>query len=363
LKNFKNFLNRRLFLKSSLQVLLSQILTFSFLKSARAGGFLPFAFLKQSAPMANGSRGIFAGGDTASGNLSAIEYITFTTPGNPLSYGSLSVNRGGNLSGTSNASNGRGVFAGGYTTAGTNLIEYISLLILGNASNFGTLTSAKCYVASHSNGTSNRGVIGGGTPTGMTAADVNTIDYITISVAGNATSFGTLDTPRDGQAGFSNGINNRGIFAGGTAAGSYPGGKAILYTTITTPSNSTSFGTSTTIHAYCGGLSNDINQRGVIAGGGTAWNTTAVTNSIEYITISTTGNATSFGTIATAKNVFSGTSNRTGNIGIFAGGMTSATFVATSTVSNIESITISTTGNASNFGQLTTAKFAFGATS
>jgi hypothetical protein len=69
------------------------------------------------------------------------------------------------------------------------------------------------------------------------------------------------------------------------------------------------------------------------------------TNVIAYITIDTTGNATDFGDLLAANSSVSGVSNNTR--GLYFGGYTTAS-------SNvIQYVTIATTGNATDFGDLT----------
>jgi hypothetical protein len=79
------------------------------------------------------------------------------------------------------------------------------------------------------------------------------------------------------------------------------------------------------------------------------------TNVIQYITTATTGNATDFGDLSAAKQSMAATSNSTR--GVFAGGYT------TSRQNVIEYVTIATTGNTTDFGDLTEAKMSFSATS
>ena len=81
-----------------------------------------------------------------------------------------------------------GLFAGGYTVARVNTIQYITITSTGNAIDFGDLTRA--VQSSASCASSTRGVWGGGTPDGSTA--VNIIDYVTINTLGNAIDFGDL---------------------------------------------------------------------------------------------------------------------------------------------------------------------------
>jgi len=91
-------------------------------------------------------------------------------------------------------------------------------------------------------------------------------------------------------------------------------------------------------------------DRGVFAGGWTAAETTV--NNIEYITISSTGNSTDFGDLLTALRLLSMTAANGGSgRGLFAGGGTDgSTYVNT-----IQYITIGTPSNATDFGDLTTA--------
>ena len=68
----------------------------------------------------------------------------------------------------------------------------------------------------------------------------------------------------------------------------------------------------------------------------------ATYNNIDYVTIASTGNATDFGDLGTARYSAAGASSPT--TGIFAGGYSS--------LSSIESITIASTGNAAAYGNL-----------
>ena len=88
--------------------------------------------------------------------------------------------------------------------------------------------------------------------------------------------------------------------------------------------------------------------RGLFGGGGTGSNT----NAIEYITFSSTGNASSFGQLTVARqNLAAGASSTRG---VFAGGDQGGN-------SNvIDYVTFATTGNATDFGDLTQARFGLG---
>ena len=93
----------------------------------------------------------------------------------------------------------RGVFAGGYAASDrTNSIDYIDISSTGNASDFGDLSVTRNSLGACSNGTTDRGIFGGGT----TGSNSNVIDYITISTTGDATDFGdlTFSNASDGKA-------------------------------------------------------------------------------------------------------------------------------------------------------------------
>jgi hypothetical protein len=128
------------------------------------------------------------------------------------------------------------------------------------------------------------------------------MEYITIATLGNATIFGDLNTRRGYFGGCSDG--SRGIFAGGQS----PFVNTIEYITIATPSNSIDFGDLTQARSYLVGCSDG--SRGIMSGGFTFSTPPATTdvNTIDYITIATTGNATDFGDLTEARDTFGATS-------------------------------------------------------
>ena len=95
----------------------------------------------------------------------------------------------------------------------------------------------------------------------------------------------------------------------------------------------------TTAHgAGAGGASSST--RGLIAGGVSP----SKLNTISFITIQTTGNSTDFGDLTSAKGYPSGMSNSTR--GVFAGGY------QPTQINAIDFVNIATTGNANDFGDL-----------
>ena len=129
-----------------------------------------------------------------------------------------------------------------------------------------------------------RGIYAGG----ATPTIVNTIDYITIASAGNATDFGDV-TSEDTRNPMGASSSTRGVIAGGQTNAPSNGTDAIDFLTIATTGNTTDFGNLTDGRRRGSGLSNSI--RGVFTGGYDPSNK----NTIDYITIATTGNAQDFG--------------------------------------------------------------------
>ena len=288
-------------------------------------------------------RGVFAGGSTYS---NVIDYITISAPGNTTDFGDLSSARYG-VGATSNGANDRGVFAAGFDSiSGVNIIEYITITSTGNTTNFGDLTTARFQGDAVSNGTSERGIFCGGYQTS------NVIDYITISTPGDATDFGDLTVGRWGFAGASNGVNNRGVFAGGDILQTPAGHQNVIdYITITSTANATDFGDLTMSRYSIAATSNGINDRGVFGGGYQS----AASNVIDYITISSTGDATDFGDLTVIRSGASATSNTTGDRGVFAPGSGAG--------NAMDYITISSIGNATDFGDMVVERYLVGATS
>ena len=89
--------------------------------------------------------------------------------------------------------------------------------------------------------------------------------------------------------------------------------------------------------------SNGASDKGVFGGGS---NNTTYYNTLDHITISTNGNAQDFGDLSVGKSSLGATSNGTNNRGVFGGGYQPGN------TSVIEYIAINSNGNAQNFGNL-----------
>ena len=119
----------------------------------------------------------------------------------------------------------------------------------------------------------------------------------------------------------------------------------IQYITISTLGDASDFGDMTRTENNVSGAGSAT--RLVLAGG---YDNSTRTNTMDYITISPWANAFDFGDLTTGRS--SGFSASDGTRGIYAGGIT-GTNPDTTETKTIEYITISAKGNSTNFGDLT----------
>ena len=132
---------------------------------------------------------------------------------------------------------------------------------------------------------------------GSTFQRTNDLHYVTIATTGNSQDFGDLTTNKFRTASMQD--ETRGIFAGGFTGDAdhilnYT--NTIDYITIATPGNASDFGDLTKTMSGMAGMSNYY--RGVMAGGVRAYNSQGYITThdeIQYITIQTLGNAADFG--------------------------------------------------------------------
>ena len=284
-----------------------------------------------------GGRGLCFGGYQSSAPTykNIIDYWTIATLGNAIDFGDLTSPK---IEVSACSGGTRGVLTGGYKSSPsgtTNEIEYITIATPGNGTDFGDLTtSAGSGNSSLSNG--GRGIRGGGYAS-SSPGNTNTLDYFTIATPGNAIDFGDMTTIKEGAGPMSG--TTRGVWGGGKSTTEI---NIIEYVTIATPGNGTDFGDLTETRRNVSAAANET--RGVCAGG------YPYTVTMDYITIATTGNAIDFGDILASRgSMNSGNVNSTTR-GCFAGGHPSE-------VNIIQYITIASTGNAIDFGDLTVGRY------
>ena len=287
-----------------------------------------------------GARGVFFGGRNPT-LQSTIDYITISSTGNAISFGTLTAATDYPASCSSNV---RGICAGGRTPGDVNTIEFVTISSTGNAQDFGDLTQARRELGGLSSQT--RGVFGGGTGGGF-----NTIDYITIASQGvNAQDFGDLVQAQGTSTAFAS--PTRGIFAGGEGPTPLSTQLNIIqFITIATIGNAQDFGDLTAATWGVSGCSNST--RGLIGN-----ISSPARNQIDYITIATTGNAVNFGDLSYTPSQ-SAASTSSSTRGIWGGGEVPGP----TGVNSICYVSILTQGDAVDFGDLTVQRGRFGACS
>ena len=251
------------------------------------GNSLKFGSLQSGAIFGNqmcasSTRGISGGGAQPT-IRNFLDFITIATESNSTDFGDLQSSKR-DIGALSNQT--RGIWTGGNPGSSPNTtdqIDFVTIATTGDASDFGNLTASMKEVQSTSSPT--RGIMGGGN---TVPATINTIQFITIASTGNASDFGDLTRTASSLGAVSSGT--RGVFANG-------GSNTIDFITIASAGNASDFGDSTLLRAQCTAtMSNSI--RGVFAGGYQPSPNSTDTNTVDFITIATTGNASDFGDIS-----------------------------------------------------------------
>ena len=296
-------------------------------------------------------RGVCHSAQPSPGTLT-LEKIEIATTGNATDFGDTTVSRA-NAAGCASAT--RGIFSGGQPGASpyyVTTIDYVTISSAGGASTFGDLTTqsdstidARRGAACGSND-STRGLIAGGNTPGDGGAR-NSIDFITMASTGDSSDFGELTQERFdfGNSGCANGT--RAVWAGGysqtTPAATFF--STIDYVNVQSKGDAIHFGELSATRGRTGETSNTTRALVGVGGGP---NGSAKQNQIEYITMSTLGNAQDFGDLVDSMMQPSGGASSTR--GVFCGGSGTP-----SSTSIIQYVTIATTGNATHFGDLLAA--------
>ena len=238
---------------------------------------------------------------------------------------------------------GRGIAAGGDTSpAKLSSMEFIEIATTGNSTDFGDLSEAKMNLTGASSST--RGVIMGGVTGTSPNFAVKSIEYTIISSSGGSNDFGDLI---GGQAKDGAGVTSeiRGFICGATQQSTYGNyNNTIEFVTIATTGDSSEFADlahpGKQLNGGCESLT-----RGIILGGYTGTNPSdsTTTNNIQFFTFATQGDTIRFGELTNfARNVI-GVSDQTR--GVRMGGSTPSGFTNV-----IDFITMASEGNATDFG-------------
>ena len=183
-----------------------------------------------------------------------------------------------------------------------------------------------------------RAIRAGGQVGGAPYPRTDTMDFVTISTAGDATDFGNLSQNKFGPAGA--GSKTRAVFmAGGTPIRL----SEIDFVTFSSTGNAADFGDMTVARAAGGAAGHSSETRALLAGGSTP--STDANDTIDFITIASTGNGLDFGnlTLSVSGVLAGGSATR----GMFAAGSYLPSYAYRET---IDVVTIASTGNAVDFG-------------
>ena len=292
-----------------------------------------------------GPRGLFFGGAIAphsAANIKTdIDFINIASTGNSHDFGNLNV--ASSSSGTI-ASSTRGISYGGYgPSSPTRLadVDFVTISTRGIVTDWGVNSPlSRAEMGAVNNET--RGLFCGGSPNPSPGTSTE-IQMVTIASAGTA----IIDTDNlsrgwDGVSSVNSPV--RGVMAGGRS----PAISSLIdFVSIPSLGDSQNFGDlsgRTLAFANYGAVCSPI--RGLFMGG---YN--PVTNSIQYVTISTTGNGAEFGDLSVGRDQSGGCSSPTR--GVCAGGRTSPS--PQTHTDTIDYVQIQTLGNAVDFGNLGSA--------
>ena len=293
-----------------------------------------------------GTRGVVAGGTiTAHGDLDVIQYKTVGATANTVDFGDLQTSRSQHMCAGSNQT--RGIWGSGMGRVGGSQVygvtdtDYITIASTGDGTDFGDVDQAGAYGIKNecSNGTllfSVGGYEG-------TAGNLDRMEYFTIASTGNGTDAGNISSVKLSMGG-TNG-DSRYIIIGG-----YDGDaqvNEIEYNDFSTSANVSDFGNLSAGSLDCSSANSTVRAVFMVPGASGGENT------LEYVTVGSTGNSINFGDLATARDAASGTSD--GTTGEFSGGSNSS--------DEIDIITIASTGNATDVGDLLQGNEDPGATS
>ena len=264
-----------------------------------------------------------------------MQSININAQSNTTSFGSLFTSVWANAACSSST---RGISAGGNlgTQAGAQ-IQYFAFSTGGTAQSFGNLLAAIQNFSGASNEIT-------GLFQGQPSSGAAYLQSIIIATTGTTLNFTSL--PNRIQSPAATASPTRFVLAGGLISTATAN---ILYNDFASGGATPTFGNLTLARMNLGGLSSSV--RAVFAGGRSSTSNQAQFTTIDYITIATTGNATTFGALPNPLNPSnSGTSNKIR--GVWMGGSNPTTSIART----MQYITITTTGNSLNFGELSTVR-------
>ena len=248
------------------------------------------------AGLASATRGVYSVGATANSSpfslVNTLEFITIANTANAIDFGDLyfAIQNQAPLSNQT-----RGIFAAGLSPASRVRMDFITIATTGNAQDFGDVIGGSYGLNQGGQaGSSTRGLIAGGS-SNSAPAEVEKIQFVTFASLGDAQDFGDL-VDQNGYSLVGASSDTRALFAmGGNIGSPFVTVNTIQFVTIATTGNATDFGDLTATRYGGGGLSNST--RGCFAGGVTYPGATRQ-NIIDFVIIASTGNASDFGDVS-----------------------------------------------------------------
>ena len=227
---------------------------------------------------------------------------------------------------------GRGVFAGAANPASQNVMDFVEIATTGDATDFGDLATIWYLLGGCASAT--RGIW---FPGYDQSNNVSTIFYITISSQGGVNDFGdTLNNSRNHSGACSD--STRAVRAEGYNSAISTRTNTLEFITIASTGDSSEFGDLNRVVSDMAG-SFASPTRGFFGGG------KPETNIIDFITIQSKGNAIDFGDLIDGTRAEgSGSANSTRGLFFSGSGPGSA--------ATIQFITMASLGNATDFGDL-----------
>ena len=286
--------------------------------------------LRRSNKWSLGSRGLFMGGSAPSAS-NVIDFIDLNHTGNAVDFGDLATAGYG-----TQASNSIRAIK---SRVNQTEIDYVTMTTQGNAADFGDMIDS--YGADSAVATNTRACYVGGysAPTFSPGWNINRIQYVNIATLGNMADFGDLTQGRANQG--SGADTTRGIFSGG-----YNGGYVnnTDFITVASTGNATDFGDANQ-NGYAPLVANSPTK--LFCAGGQPGAT-----GIGIFTFSTLGNQVKWGDLPAKGAQGAGSASHTR--GIFQMGEAASPIGAAS--NRLESISMTTSGDSTDFGDLTVGR-------
>jgi hypothetical protein len=287
-----------------------------------------------------GDVGLFARSATST----AIDFVNIASDGNAADFGDHSNDQGNTQVAGSNT---RAIFRIEYISSAGDTIEFCEIARKSNTTDFGDVSVAR-YSGTAVLSNQTRAVFAGGYLADNSGYS-NIMDYVTIATTGDATDFGDLTVARDSLGSLSS--TTRGVFSMGRSSGGDFSSNVMDYITIGSTGNAIDFGDLSVVRTQSDGASS--NTRGLFMGGyNTSQSSTSNRyNTIDYITIASTGNASDFGDLSSQGT---GGSTSNGTKAVFNFGVEHGFSGNTGNTNTIDKVTIASTGNATDFGDAST---------